>query len=71
MSKDLKYCRLDDCFKIPNMEDDTYPFCSEEHHILWVATEFKRPVNENGKPKLTVEQMQKRLLKMGKRGEYA
>ena len=57
-------CYYNNCKNEAIKLSDTYPFCCEEHHLLWATDHF--PTKKNGKPKLTVEQMQKRLVMMGK-----
>lgn len=56
-------CYFNDCEVQVDEESDLFPFCSEDHHKLW-AGKNTGTYKENGKRKLTIEQMQKELTRM-------
>lgn len=58
-------CYLENC-KIEISEDsDNFPFCSAEHHKIWAEANYGRK-NKDGKIKLPLSEIQKRLLQMGR-----
>lgn len=58
-------CYFENC-KIEVSEDNEhYPFCSAKHHNAWADANYGK--TKNGKSKLTIPEMQKRLLQMGKK----
>lgn len=46
-------------------DNPNWPFCNSLEHKKWADKHYYRK-NENGKSKLTIRQMQEKLLQMGK-----
>ena len=48
--------------------EEFFPFCSQKCKDKWGSENYKR-VDERGKPKLSLSEMQQRLKEMGKEGK--
>ena len=57
----------------PNQTDaelDCFPFCSAEHHEYYRENLVPRGINESGKPKYTIAEMQDKLLEMANETKF-
>ena len=66
----LQINKLLECDNVAIEESPDFPFCSPQHHEYWKKNFQPIVTNGYGKPRLTVSQMQEKLLEMANEAKF-